>query len=209
MRQSIRLTESADGTEIAWAEAGTGPSLVKASNWLTHLEHEPESPVWRHWIRFFADHYRFVRYDERGCGMSDRNVAELSLDRSVDDLDAVVAAAKPREPFILLGISQGGAAAIRFAVANPGKVSHLILYGAYAQGRAMQHDRAVEEAQRARIALTRSGWGRTIPSTDSYSRRDSFPAPRTCRSAGSTSCARSRPRPRWRRGSWSSVSVST
>ena len=163
MRQSIRLTKSADGTKIAWAEAGTGLSLVKASNWLTHLEHEPESPVWRHWIRFFADHYRFVRYDERGCGMSDRDVAELSLDRSVEDLEAVVAAARPREPFILLGISQGGAAAIRYAVANPDKVSHLILYGAYAQGRAMQHDRAVEEAQRARIALTRSGWGQNNP----------------------------------------------
>jgi pimeloyl-ACP methyl ester carboxylesterase/DNA-binding CsgD family transcriptional regulator len=163
LRQSIRLTKSADGTAIAWAEAGTGLSLVKASNWLTHLEHELESPVWRHWIRFFADHYRFVRYDERGCGMSDRDVAELSLDRSVDDLEAVVTAAKPREPFILLGISQGGAAAIRFAVAHPDKVSRLILYGAYAQGRAMQNDRAVEEAQRARIALTRSGWGQNNP----------------------------------------------
>ena len=163
MRQSIRLTKSPDGTAIAWAEAGAGSSLVKASNWLTHLEHEPQSPVWRHWIRFFADHYRFVRYDERGCGMSDREVAELSLDRSVEDLEAVVTAAKPRTPFILLGISQGGAAAIRFAVANPDKVSHLILYGAYAQGRAMQHDRAAEESQRARIALTRSGWGQNNP----------------------------------------------
>jgi len=163
LRQSIRLTKSPDGTAIAWAEAGAGSSLVKASNWLTHLEHEPQSPVWRHWIRFFADHYRFVRYDERGCGMSDREVAELSLDRSVEDLEAVVTAAKPRTPFILLGISQGGAAAIRFAVANPDKVSHLILYGAYAQGRAMQHDRAAEESQRARIALTRSGWGQNNP----------------------------------------------
>lgn len=163
MRQSIRLTKSADGTAIAWAEAGTGPSLVKASNWLTHLEHETESPVWRHWVRFFASHFRFVRYDERGCGMSERDVAELSVDRAVDDLEAVVAAARPREPFVLLGISQGGAAAIRYAVANPDKVSHLILYGAYAQGRAKQNDRALEEAQRARIALTRTGWGQNNP----------------------------------------------
>lgn len=163
MRQSIRLTQSADGTAIAWAEAGTGPSLVKASNWLTHLEHETESPVWRHWVRFFASHYRFVRYDERGCGMSERDIAELSIDRAVEDLEAVIDAARPREPFVLLGVSQGGAAAIRYAVANPGKVSHLVLYGAYAQGRAMQHDRAVEEAQRARIALTRTGWGQNNP----------------------------------------------
>ena len=163
LRQSIRLTKSADGTAIAWAEAGTGPSLVKASNWLTHLEHETESPVWRHWVRFFAGHYRFVRYDERGCGMSERDVAELSLDRAVQDLEAVVAAARPREPFVLLGVSQGGAAAIRYAVANPGKVSHLILYGAYAQGRAMQHDEPAADAQRARIALTRTGWGQNNP----------------------------------------------
>jgi pimeloyl-ACP methyl ester carboxylesterase/DNA-binding CsgD family transcriptional regulator len=163
MRQSIHLTRSADGTAIAWAHAGNGPSLVKASNWLTHLEHEVKSPVWQHWIRFFADHYRFIRYDERGCGMSDRDAAELSLDRSVQDLEAVIAAARPAEPFVLLGISQGGAAAIRYAVAHPDKVSHLVLYGAYAQGRAKMGDSSIEQAQRARIALTRSGWGQDNP----------------------------------------------
>jgi pimeloyl-ACP methyl ester carboxylesterase/DNA-binding CsgD family transcriptional regulator len=163
VRQSIRLTKSADGTTIAWAEAGSGPALVKASNWLTHLEHDAESPIWRHWIRFFAEHYRFVRYDERGCGMSERDVAELSVDRSADDLAAVIEAAKPQAPFVLLGISQGGVAAIRYAVAHPEGVSHLVLYGCYAQGRAKQNDRQAEEEQRARIALTRSGWGQNNP----------------------------------------------
>ena len=163
VRQSIRLTKSADGTTIAWAEAGSGPALVKASNWLTHLEHDTESPVWRHWIRFFAEHYRFVRYDERGCGMSERDVAELSVDRSAEDLVAVIEAAQPRPPFVLLGISQGGSAAIRYAVAHPERVSHLVLYGVYAQGRAKQSDRQAEEAARARIALTRSGWGQNNP----------------------------------------------
>lgn len=162
MRQSIRLTKSADGTTIAWAEAGSGPALVKASNWLTHLEYDAESPVWRHWIRFFAEHYRFVRYDERGCGMSERDVAELSVDRSAEDLTAVIEAAQPRPPFVLLGISQGGAAAIRYAVAHPERVSHLVLYGAYAQGRAKQGDAQADEA-RARVALTRSGWGQNNP----------------------------------------------
>ena len=163
MRQSIRLTKSADGTTIAWAEAGAGPALVKASHWLTHLEYDAESPIWRHWVRFFAEHYRFVRYDERGCGMSEREPKELSLERSADDLAAVIDAAKPQEPFVLLGISQGGCAAIRYAVANPKRVSHLILYGCYVQGRAKQNDRALEEATRARIALTRSGWGQNNP----------------------------------------------
>src|SRR6185503_4092320 len=91
-------TKSVDGTAIAWAHAGDGPSLVKAGNWLTHLEYDAKSPIWQHWIRFLADHYRFIRYDERGCGMSDRNVAELSLDASVQDLEAVVAAARPGDP---------------------------------------------------------------------------------------------------------------
>ena len=163
MRQSIRLTNSADGTTLAWADAGAGPALVKAGNWLTHLEHDVESPIWRHWIRFFAEHYRFVRYDERGCGMSDREPKELSLDRSADDLAAVIEAAKPEPPFVLLGISQGGCAAIRYAVAHPERVSHLILYGCYVEGRAKQSDRALEEATRARIALTRSGWGQNNP----------------------------------------------
>ena len=163
LRQSIHLTKSADGTAIAWAHAGSGPSVVKASNWLTHLEHDPKSPIWQHWIRFFADHYRFIRYDERGCGMSDREVGELSLDASAQDLEAVIAAARPEEPFVLLGISQGGAAAIRYAVAHPDKVSHLLLYGAYAQGRAKMGDPDAERAQRARIALTRSGWGQDNP----------------------------------------------
>lgn len=163
MRQSIRLTKSADGTTIAWAETGSGPPLVKASNWLTHLEQDAESPIWRHWTRFLAHHYRFVRYDERGCGMSERDVAEISIDRSAEDLEAVIEAAKPSTPFVLLGISQGGVAALRYAVAHPERVSHLVLYGAYAQGRAKQNDPALEETMRAMIALTRSGWGRDNP----------------------------------------------
>jgi pimeloyl-ACP methyl ester carboxylesterase/DNA-binding CsgD family transcriptional regulator len=163
MRQSIRLTKSADGTTIAWAEAGSGPALVKASNWLTHLEFDLDSPVWRHWTRFFAEHYRFIRYDERGCGMSEWDVSELSLDRSFEDLEAVIGVAEPSKPFALLGISQGGAAAIRYAVAHPENVSHLILYGVYAQGRAKQSNRRVEEQYRAIIALTRIGWGQNNP----------------------------------------------
>lgn len=162
MRQSIRLTRSADGTTIAWADAGRGAPLVKASNWLTHLEHDCVSPVWRHWIRFFADHFRFIRYDERGCGMSEWDVREVSLERSTEDLESVVAVAKPPTPFVLLGISQGGAIALRYAVAHPENVSHLILYGAYARGRALQSPE-VEQRYRAIIALTRLGWGQDNP----------------------------------------------
>ena len=94
-RQHVRYVTAADGTRLAWAEAGAGPAVVKAANWLTHLEYEWESPVWRHWLQFFSGRSRFVRYDERGCGMSEwRRAAELSLDRWAADLEAVVEAAR-------------------------------------------------------------------------------------------------------------------
>src|SRR3954463_4495249 len=108
-RQRIRYVTSSDGTRLAWAEAGTGPVLVKAANWLTHLEYEWESPVWKHWIQFFTGHGRFVRYDERGCGMSEWKGGDLSLDLWADDLGSVIDAAAPPGPVTLLGISQGAA----------------------------------------------------------------------------------------------------
>src|SRR5918994_4408126 len=132
--QRIRYIRTSDGVQLAWAEAGTGPVLVKASNWLTHLEYEWESPVWRHWMRFLSQHFRFVRYDERGCGMTEWNVADISPERQVADLEAVVDAAELDQPFILLGISQGGATCVRYATRHPDRVARLVLYGAYAQG---------------------------------------------------------------------------
>src|SRR5438105_9112872 len=102
-RQRIRFLRTSDGVQLAWAEVGTGPPLVKAANWITHLEFEWESPVWRHWNRFFSDHFRFIRYDERGCGMTDWTLGELSLSRWVEDLEDVINAAEPREPVALLG----------------------------------------------------------------------------------------------------------
>ncbi len=74
LRQHVRYIRATDGTRIAWADSGSGPVVVKAANWLTHLEYEWESPVWKHWIQFFSKNCRFVRYDERGCGMSDLQV---------------------------------------------------------------------------------------------------------------------------------------
>jgi pimeloyl-ACP methyl ester carboxylesterase/DNA-binding CsgD family transcriptional regulator len=162
-RQRIRYVHSVDGTQIAWADAGSGPVLIKASNWLTHLEYEWESPVWRHWIRFFAEHFRFVRYDERGCGMSDWKLGALSFERSVEDLEAVVAAAGPSEPFALLGISQGAAASIVYAVRHPERVSHLILYGGYARGWARRGDTRGERENRAIVELARVSWGKDNP----------------------------------------------
>ena len=93
--QRIRYLRTPDGVQIAWAEAGSGPTLVKAANWMTHLEFELESPVWRHWIRFFGENFRYIRHDERGCGMTDWNVGDISLHRWVEDLEADIDDAAP------------------------------------------------------------------------------------------------------------------
>lgn len=162
-RQRIRFVRSSDGVQLAWADAGSGPLLVKAATWLTHLEYEWESPVWRHWIRFFTDHFRFVRYDERGCGMSDWEAGELTTTRWTDDLEEVVDAVAPADPFVLLGISQGAAACIGYAVRHPERVSRLILYGAYARGHYHRGKPDAEREYRAILEVLRIGWGKTNP----------------------------------------------
>jgi pimeloyl-ACP methyl ester carboxylesterase/DNA-binding CsgD family transcriptional regulator len=161
--QRIRYLRTTDDVQLAWAEAGTGPCLIKASHWLSHLEYEWESPVWRHWIRFFADHFHFLRWDERGCGMSDWNVGELSFERWIQDLEAVIAAAAAPKPFALLGISSGAAVSVAYAARHPEHVSHLLLYGGYARGWAHRGTPGGEREYYAIVELARAGWGRDNP----------------------------------------------
>src|SRR4026207_1512137 len=119
LRQHVRYVNSADGARIGWAEAGTGPAVVKAANWLTHLEYEWESPIWKHWLQFFSAHFPFIPYDERGWGMSEWRTGELDVDAWTSDLASVIDAAKPEGPVTLLGISQGGVACIAYAIRHP------------------------------------------------------------------------------------------
>ena len=161
--QRIRYLQTSDGVKLAWAEAGSGPVLVKAANWLTHLEYDWQSPVWQHWIRFFAEHFHFVRYDERGCGMTDWNVGDVSFARWVEDLETVVDASEVRAPFALLGISQGASVCIAYAVRHPERVSRLILYGAYARGWGQRGDLEGQREYEAIVELVRLGWGRDNP----------------------------------------------
>jgi pimeloyl-ACP methyl ester carboxylesterase/DNA-binding CsgD family transcriptional regulator len=163
MRQQVRFVQATDGIRLALAESGSGPVLVKAANWLTHLEYEWQSPVWKHWIQFFSEHCRFVRYDERGCGMSDLQLGTLSLEQWTQDLASIINAAQPAGPVTLLGISQGAAACIRFAVEHPERVARLILYGGYAHGPFKRGTPGPESTYRAMIDLTRSAWGQDNP----------------------------------------------
>src|SRR4051812_32007862 len=163
LAQSIRFCTATDGVRIAYATSGTGPPLVKPANWLTHVEYDWESPVWRHWLQELSRDHTLVRYDERGCGLSDRDVADHSFDSWVSDLETVVDAAG-LDRFPLLGLSQGCAVAIAYAVRHPERVSRLVLYGGYVQG-AIARSRTLEQREEAEL-LTRgmpSYWGRDNP----------------------------------------------
>jgi DNA-binding SARP family transcriptional activator/pimeloyl-ACP methyl ester carboxylesterase len=163
LSQVIRFCNSPDGVRLAYAVVGEGPVLVKAANWLSHLEYDWNSPVWRHWLTGLASNRTLVRYDERGCGLSDWNVEDFSLEAWVLDLETVVDTLG-LERFPLLGISQGASIAITYAVRHPEKVSHLILYGGYARGRS---HRVITPEQREELdvmlQLIKIGWGKEHP----------------------------------------------
>ena len=161
-RHSVRYVTASDGVRLAWAESGEGMPLVKAATWLTHLEDDLDSPVWRHWTAFLSAHFRFVRYDERGCGMSDWDVRDLSLERRVRDLETVVEAARLTEPFALLGISHGAAVCIAYAVRYPEQVARMVLCGGFARGALRRGDEEARRMQRAIIDLA-GLWGSDNP----------------------------------------------
>jgi pimeloyl-ACP methyl ester carboxylesterase/DNA-binding CsgD family transcriptional regulator len=163
VEQQIRFCVAEDGVRLAYATHGRGSPLVKAANWVTHLEFDWHSPLWRHWWTELGRSHQVVRYDQRGFGLSDRDPDRLTLDAFVGDLEAVVDAAG-LERFALLGISQGGAAAICYTVRHPERVSHLVLCGAYARGR-MTRDLSPEQREEAELlqSIVRVGWGRADP----------------------------------------------
>ncbi|HKQ15863.1 MAG TPA: alpha/beta fold hydrolase [Steroidobacteraceae bacterium] len=164
LRQQIRFVKATDGVQLAWAQSGRGPTLVKAANWLTHLEYELRSPVWRHWLEFLSQHFRLVRYDERGCGMSGWQPKTLTLDQWTADLGAVIDAAQPEGRVILFGISQGAPACVHYAIQHPERVAALVLYGGYARGANRRNSADAAIAFRAMIDLARVGWGKDNPS---------------------------------------------
>src|SRR5215211_6313613 len=113
-RQHIAFCRASDGVRLAYSVVGEGPPLVRAANWMTHLGYDIESPVWKHWVCDLSQKYQFIRYDERGCGLSDWEVTDFTFDDWVGDIESVVEALG-LDRFPLLGVSQGGAVAVAYA----------------------------------------------------------------------------------------------
>jgi class 3 adenylate cyclase/pimeloyl-ACP methyl ester carboxylesterase len=157
--QEIQFCMARDGVQLAYARMGSGPALVKTGNWMTHLEFDFESPIWRHLYRELSRDHALIRYDARGNGLSDRDVEDVSFETFVSDLETVVDAAG-LERFALLGISQGCAVSIAYAVRHPDRVTHLVLFGGYPVGWARRARSATEKEQdAAMLTLMRLGWG--------------------------------------------------
>ncbi len=163
MDQQIRFCTAPDGVRIAYSRHGRGVPLVRAAHWLSHLEFDWRSPIWRHWLEALGESFTVLRYDERGCGLSDWDVEDFSFAAWVSDLETVVDAAG-LERFALLGVSQGAAVAIAYAMRHPERVERLVIYGGYLRGRNRREPtpQAIEEHE-AVIALTAVGWGRDNP----------------------------------------------
>jgi pimeloyl-ACP methyl ester carboxylesterase/DNA-binding SARP family transcriptional activator len=160
-RQEVRFCTAPDGVRIAYATLGRGATLVKTANWMSHLEYDWQSPLWRHLARELSRDFRLVRYDQRGNGLSDWNVDDFSLDACVGDLQAVIDAAG-LDRFALLGVSQGSRVAVAYAARHPERVSRLVLYGGAARG--WKHRSPGEREARGGLqALIREGWGRDTP----------------------------------------------
>jgi pimeloyl-ACP methyl ester carboxylesterase/DNA-binding CsgD family transcriptional regulator len=155
----VAFARSGDGTRIAYARLGdTGPPLVVSTCWLSHLEYDLQSPVWRHFVRRLGEVSSCVRYDERGFGLSDWDATDFSFEARLADLEAVVEAAG-LDRFALLGMSQGGPVAVAYALRNPERVSRLVLLGTYVAtvDDGSEESRRLEETFTSMIEV---GWAR-------------------------------------------------
>jgi pimeloyl-ACP methyl ester carboxylesterase len=159
LEQRIRFSRASDGARIAYATVGEGPPLVRAAHWITHLDYEWDTPIWRHWMEGLSRGRTLVRYDERGCGLSDHDPGEVSMEAFVRDLETVVDDLGLAR-FPLMGLSQGGAVAVAYAHRHPERVSRLILVGAFVKGGRLAKTREKREEFEVERELIRLGWGR-------------------------------------------------
>jgi pimeloyl-ACP methyl ester carboxylesterase/DNA-binding CsgD family transcriptional regulator len=164
LSQQIRFCTTSDGVRIAYALAGKGPPLVRAPHWLTHLEYDWHTPIWRHFLDELAREHTLLRFDQRGCGLSDRDPPEISFAGWLRDLEAVADAAG-FERFAVFGMSQAAAVGIEYAARHPQRVTHLLLLGGYARGKLTRDPtpRAVEDAE-TQLKMVEIGWRQEDPS---------------------------------------------
>lgn len=154
----VRFCRSFDGTRLAYAVSGEGPPVLLLPSWLTHLDYQWRSVAWRPWLDLLSDRFRLLRYDPRGCGLSDRDIGDLSFEAWVRDVDAVLDAAG-LDRVSLIGICQGGPVALSFAAARPERVDRLLLYGTYGRGRDRRDDVPLEpEKARLMLEMLELGW---------------------------------------------------
>lgn len=158
-RQVIRYTTSPDGSQLAYAAFGSGPKIMRAGHFLTHLEKDWHSPIWRPYLDALGQNHTVLRYDQRGTGLSSWELGDTSLEAYSADLKSVADAAG-LERFPLIASSQGVPVAIHFAANNPDRVERLILYGGYALGRTLRNDGRSSEEASALLAMIRAGWGK-------------------------------------------------
>ncbi len=158
LQQRVRYCKSPDGVHLAFASVGEGPPVLKAPNWINHIEYDWQSPVWGKFLSEFAQQSRLVRFDQRGNGLSDWDVKEISQPRMIDDMLAVADAAG-LEKFALFGISQGAAFSMRFAATYPERVKCLILLGGYVRGRLARGDDEGKRYYDMAHTMIRDGWG--------------------------------------------------
>jgi pimeloyl-ACP methyl ester carboxylesterase/DNA-binding CsgD family transcriptional regulator len=131
--QQIRFCTSRDGTRIAYAICGSGPMLMRAPHWMSSINLEWDSPVWSHWLTLLARHHTLIRFDQRGCGLSDRDGVEFSFERFVEDFEAVVEAAS-LDRFDLFGFSGGATTGISYAARHPHRVNRFVICSSTAYG---------------------------------------------------------------------------
>lgn len=160
--RAVHFCRGLDGTRLAYARTGSGPTILRAAHWMSHLTYDWDSPIWRHWIAALSRENQLVRYDERCNGLSQRQVVDVSFEAMLSDLECVVEAAG-LDRFTLLGLSQSCAVSIAYAIRHPEKVSGMILYGGYVKGWRARGDAGEIATREAIGTLMREGWGKSNP----------------------------------------------
>ncbi|MDX8527446.1 alpha/beta fold hydrolase [Mesorhizobium sp. MSK_1335] len=160
--RAVQFCRALDGTRLAYASTGSGPAILRAAHWMSHLTFDWDSPIWRHWMLELSRRNRLVRYDERCNGLSQRHVVDISFETMVSDLECV-AEASGLDRFTLLGLSHGCAVSIAYAIRHPERVSGMILYGGYVKGWRARGDAGEIATREAAATLMRENWGRPNP----------------------------------------------